>query len=168
MSLLSKIGKGLGKVVGAVAKGAVRSLPGAGIVGTAIGLVKGGGGGGGSGGPGPPALIPRGIGGPSGFQIPSWVPGVGTIVGGGNKRVSPGPMGECPKGYHLNKSRSSDGLPPRSFCTRNRSMNFANGRSALRAGRRLKGTAKLLRKAIRFTSPNPPKGRPIARTRKGR
>jgi hypothetical protein len=168
MSLtLKSIGKGIAKLagkaiqatpIGRVATIAAGALGVRGTVGAALGL---------AGRPqampgGAPTLIPRGIGGPSGFQVPSWLPGP-SFLGGGQRRITPGAMGECPKGYHLNKSKTSDGLPARTFCTRNRSMNAANGRAAIRAGRRLKRTAKVLKTAIRFTSSKPPKGRPIAR-----
>lgn len=159
MSLLGKVAKGVGRLAGRALGTAIKSTPIGAAVATGVSLVRGG-----RQGPvsGPPALIPRGVGGPPGFQVPGWLPGP-SFLGGGQRRVTPGPMGECPKGFHLNKTRTADGLPPRTFCTRNRSMNFANGRAAIRSGRRLRGTAKLLKRAIRFTSATPAKGRPIAR-----
>lgn len=85
------------------------------------------------------------------------------VFGSSRGRVGAGEMGACPSGYHLNKHRLSDGTEPRTVCVRNRSMNFANGRAARRAGRRLKGTVKMLKKSFSFVSARPPKGKFIVR-----
>lgn len=54
--------------------------------------------------------------------------------------------GRCPRGYHLNKHKLSDGTEAGSVCVRNRSMNALNGRAAMRAVRRVKRAEKLVRK----------------------
>lgn len=101
------------------------------------------------------------------FDLPfSGRPGAGFMRTGGAGRVQP-VEGQCPKGFHLNKHKSHDGLPARSFCVRNRRVNFANGRAAGRAGRRLRGTVKLLKKSFTLVAAKPPKGKFIVK-RKGR
>jgi hypothetical protein len=111
----------------------------------------------------PGIQLPGGI----SFDLPfSGRAGAGFMRTGGKGRVQP-VEGQCPKGFHLNKHRSFDGLPARSFCTRNRRVNFANGRAAGRAGRRLRGTVKLLKKSFTLVTAKPPKGKFIVK-RKGR
>ena len=78
--------------------------------------------------------------------IQRMVPGGRTGAG----RVAIGPDGKCPQGYHLNKSRSAQGHPARSYCVRNRSMNYWNGRAATRAARRLDGSIKQLKRGFRI------------------
>jgi hypothetical protein len=85
------------------------------------------------------------------------------IFGSSRGRIAAGDMGACPRGYHLNKHRLTDGTEPRTVCVRNRSINFANGRAARRAGRRLRGTVKMLKKSFSFVSARPPKGKFIVR-----
>jgi len=50
----------------------------------------------------------------------------------------------CPSGFHPNKQDGVRG-PARTYCVRNRRMNFGNARAARRGVRRLKGARKLLR-----------------------
>ena len=62
--------------------------------------------------------------------------------------------GACPAGFHLNKVDSAGTKkfgprPARSYCVRNRRMNPLNGRSAMRAIRRIKGARKMLQKIER-------------------
>lgn len=112
---------------------------------------------------------------PPGIQLPGGVsidfpgfgrPGYGVMATGPRRgRTAPGPNGECPKGYHLNKSKTSDGLAARTVCVRNRRINFANGRAAGRAGRRLKGTVRLLRKSFTLVAAKAPKGKWIPKGR---
>lgn len=128
----------------------------------AITAVAGGGGAVGVGAAGGMAIekfIPKGISG--GFPDLGKV-GKG-IFGSSRGRIAAGDMGACPSGYHLNKTRLSDGTEPRTVCVRNRGMNFANGRAARRAGRRLRGTVKMLKKSFSFVSARPPKGKFIVR-----
>lgn len=106
---------------------------------------------------------------PPGIQLPGGLsidlpgfgrPGYGIMATGATRgRVAPGPNGECPKGYHLNKTKTADGSPARSFCVRNRHTNFANGRAARRAGRRLKGTVRVLRRSFTLVAAKAPKGK---------
>jgi hypothetical protein len=111
----------------------------------------------------PGIQLPGGI----SFDLPfSGRPGAGFMRTGGAGRVQP-VEGQCPKGFHLNKHKSHDGLPARSFCTRNRRVNFANGRAAGRAGRRLRGTVKMLKRSFTLVTAKPPKGKFIVR-KKGR
>jgi hypothetical protein len=124
----------------------------------------------GRGSPGSPAPYnPPGIQLPGGFSLD--FPGMGRkgygvmATGATRGRVAPGPNGECPKGYHLNKSGTADGAGPRTFCTRNRRTNFANGRAARRAGRRLKGTVRVLRKSFSLVAAKAPKGKWIPKGR---
>lgn len=54
----------------------------------------------------------------------------------------PSADGQCPRGFHLNKStyrelKSGNLVPERSKCVKNRSRNPDNGKAALRAARRL-------------------------------
>lgn len=112
---------------------------------------------------------------PPGIQLPGGLsidfpgfgrPGYGIMATGARRgRVAPGPNGECPKGYHLNKSATADGAAARSFCTRNRRVNFANGRAARRAGRRLRGTVRVLRKSFTLVSAKAPKGKWVPKGR---
>jgi len=57
----------------------------------------------------------------------------------------------CPSGFHPNKStgmgRATMGMPPGSFCTRNRAMNVANPRALRRGLRRVAGFGKLASRA---------------------
>jgi hypothetical protein len=83
------------------------------------------------------------------FQIP--VPGGGVfrpsrILPGGVPAYTPG---ECPKGFHMNKSRGSDGAPPGTKCVRNRRMNPANPQALRRSLRRVSGFAKLAQRTKR-------------------
>lgn len=97
-------------------------------------------------------------------KLSPFEPGRGIFgKGGGGGRVSAGEMGACPSGYHLNKHPLSDGTPARSVCVRNRSINYANGRAARRAGRRLRGTVKMLKRSFSLVSGSPPKGKFIPR-----
>lgn len=97
-------------------------------------------------------------------------PGIGITssyaAGGRRGRVAAGANGECPKGYHLNKSKSGDGQPARSYCVRNRRVNYANGRAAARSGRRLRGTVKMLKRSFSLVSAKPPKGKWIPKGKK--
>lgn len=166
---------GLGKFFKKAAKIAVKAasvvLPGA--AGAAIGaaqtLISGR-----SQGPGTalaqaPAWDPPGVQLPGGysFDFPGMGrPGYGVMATGPRRgRVQAGPRGECPKGYHLNKSQSSDGLPKKSYCVRNRTINFGNGRAARRAGKRLKGTVRMLRRSFVLVAAKPPKGKWIPKGR---
>lgn len=144
--------------IGGIAAAGV-SLPGVITTGAAIVNLfsKGGGGGSGPGKVNLPGL--GGIGGPSGFSLG------GHLFGGGTKRIQPGENGACPKGYHLNKNKTSDGLPPHSVCVRNRHVNYANGRAAGRAGRRLRGTVKMLSKSFTLVHGHAKKGKFIPRKR---
>lgn len=83
--------------------------------------------------------------------------------GGGGGRIEAGEMGACPPGYHLNKHQLSDGTEKRSVCVRNRSVNYANGRAARRAGRRLRGTVKMLKKSFTLVTGAAAKGKFIPR-----
>lgn len=117
----------------------------------------------------PQAFDPPGIQLPGGWSLDlpfSGRAGYGVMRTGGAGRVQP-VEGQCPKGFHLNKHKSHDGLQARSFCTRNRRVNFANGRAAGRAGRRLRGTVKLLKKSFTLVTAKAPKGKFIVK-RKGR
>jgi len=67
---------------------------------------------------------------------------VGTAVGG--LLAGGGGDGACASGYHPNKQDGVGG-PARTYCVRNRRMNFGNARAARRSVRRLKGARKLLR-----------------------
>jgi len=57
----------------------------------------------------------------------------------------------CPSGFHPNKStgmgKATMGMPPGSFCTRNRAMNVANPRALRRGLRRVAGFGKLANRA---------------------
>jgi hypothetical protein len=64
--------------------------------------------------------------------------------------------GRCPVGYHLDKKT-------RSKCVRNRRVNYANGRAAKRAGRRLRGTVKMLKQSFSLVTGRAPKGKFIPR-----
>lgn len=112
---------------------------------------------------------PPGIQLPGGFSIDfpgMGRPGYGIMATGARRgRVAPGPNGECPKGYHLNKSATADGNPAKSFCVRNRHVNYANGRAARRAGRRLKGTVRVLRRSFTLVAAKAPKGKWIPKGR---
>ena len=118
---------------------------------------------------GPAPWNPPGIQLPGGFTLDlpfSGRPGYGIMATGARRgRVQPGPNGECPKGYHLNKTKTADGQPERSFCVRNRKINYANGRAARRAGRRLKGTVRQLRKSFSLVAAKAPKGKWIPKGR---
>ena len=94
--------------------------------------------------------------------------GIGSSYAAGGKRgrVAKGPNGECPKGYHLNKSASGDGQPRHAYCVRNRRVNYANGRAAARSGRRLRGTVKMLRRSFSLVAAKPPKGKWIPKGKK--
>lgn len=108
--------------------------------------------------------LPGGI----GINLP-WAgpPGVGILPSGTRRgRIQAGPNGQCPQGYHLNKSKSGDGLPAKSYCVRNRRVNYANGRAASRAGRRVRGTVKLLKKSFTLVSAKAPKGKWIPKGRR--
>lgn len=85
------------------------------------------------------------------------------IFGSSKGRIAAGDMGACPSGYHLNKHRLTDGTEPRTVCVRNRSINYANGRAARRAGRRLRGTVKMLKRSFSLVAGKPPKGKFIPR-----
>lgn len=78
-------------------------------------------------------------------------------------RVEAGEMGACPKGYHLNKNPLQDGTPARTVCVRNRTINYANGRAARRAGRRLRGTVKMLKRSFSLVTGKAPRGKFIPR-----
>lgn len=142
-----------GKVLGKVGKIAGNIGTG-GLAGTALGLAtsalqrKSGG------------RLPAfgGIGGPGGFTLPGF-----GLIGGGNRRIEP-QDGQCPKGYHLNKSTTADGLPPRSICVRNRSMNASNGRAIARAARRLTRAKKQYRKVLTILGA-PAKGKIVPKRR---
>lgn len=101
-------------------------------------------------------------------NISPFEPGRGVFGkgGGGGGRISAGEMGACPSGYHLNKHPLSDGTPARSVCVRNRSINYANGRAASRAGRRLHGTIKMLKRSFSLVHGAAPKGKFIPKKRK--
>lgn len=153
MSLLSKIIKKNAR--GAIrAVGKILPIPGAAAVTNALSHV---------GKKSPQAYNPPGIQLPGGLSIdlPGFGrPGYGVMATGARKgRVQAGPNGECPKGYHLNRTKTADGQGPRSFCVRNRSVNYANGRAARRAGRRLKGTVRQLRRAFTLVQAKAPKGK---------
>lgn len=107
--------------------------------------------------------LPGGI----GINLPGLgPPGTGLLgPGSARGRVQAGPKGECPRGYHLNKKPTSDGLPARSVCVRNRRVNYANGRAASRAGRRLRGTVKMLRRSFSLVSGKAPRGKFIPKKR---
>ena len=129
---------------------------------------------GGKGGPGtavakynPPGIDVAGI----NINLPGFgAPGFGVTssaaAGGRRGRVQRGPNGECPKGYHLNKSQTGDGQPRHAFCVRNRRVNYANGRAAARSGRRLRGTVKMLRRSFSLVAAKPPKGKWIPKGKK--
>ena len=68
--------------------------------------------------------------------------GVAGLFGAGGGGGGDG--GACPSGWHLNKQDGVGG-PARTYCVRNRRMNFGNARAARRGVRRLKGARKLLR-----------------------
>lgn len=121
--------------------------------GAAVKSLFGGGGGGRGGGPG------RGGG---GWDIGK--PGKGIFGSAPQRRKSED--GACPKGFHLNKHKLSDGTEPYSVCVRNRHVNYANGKAARRAGRRLRGTVKMLKKSFTFVTAHPKKGKFIVK--KGR
>lgn len=116
-----------------------------------------------------PAWNPPGIQLPGGLSID--FPGMGRpgygVMGTGPRRgrVAAGPRGECPKGYHLNKSQTSDGQPAKSFCVRNRHVNYANGRAAARSGRRLRGTVRMLRRSFTLVSAKPARGKWVPKGR---
>lgn len=112
---------------------------------------------------------------PPGIQLPGGVsldfpgmgrPGYGIMATGPRRgRIQMGPNGECPKGYHLNRTPTAQGEPARSFCVRNRKINYANGRAARRAGRRLKGTVRQLRRSFTLVTAKAPKGKWIPKGR---
>jgi hypothetical protein len=173
------------------------------------GVPTGGGGGGGGGGislpmTGPPGvLVPGGMppgmtlgggpavltaaaggAGPGKMPVPT-VPGFPFPTPAAGGVMSPmGSMGECPKGYHVNKllvrayaqfrNRGSvtPGLmaqlsqPSFHVCVANRRMDVCNTRALKRSIRRFKGFAKVARRVITFTSPRAPKGKALARRRK--
>lgn len=106
-----------------------------------------------------------GFSGGGGFNFPQLDIGkVGKGVFGSSRgRVKAGEMGACPPGYHLNKHPLTDGTAARSVCVRNRSVNYANGRAARRAGRRLRGTVKMLSKSFSMVTGRAPKGKFIPR-----
>lgn len=87
---------------------------------------------------------------------------------GGSSTTAPGMTGR-PAGYHINRTgyylKGGQYVPPRSRWVRNRTTNYGNGRAARKAGRRLKGTVKLLRRSFRFVEARPPKGKAIVRGR---
>jgi len=99
----------------------------------------------------PPA--PRGPGGVLGL-----FPGVpGGVTGFAQDGA---PAGQCPKGFHINKSgyhlRDGSFVAPQSRCVRNRRRNNDNGRAAMRAARRLLGRKKsqaAIDKALRAFAP---------------
>jgi hypothetical protein len=107
-------------------------------------------------------LFPGMAGGGGGFGHDWGKVGKG-IFGSSKGRIAAGDMGACPRGYHLNKHRLTDGTQPHTVCVRNRSINFANGRAARRAGRRLRGTVKMLKKSFTFVSAHRPKGKFVVR-----
>lgn len=76
---------------------------------------------------------------------------IGRLGFGQNKggRIDPD-NGTCPRGYHLNKHKLSDGTDARTVCVRNRSMNVLNGRAAARAVARVKRAEKMVRKLKLF------------------
>ncbi len=81
------------------------------------------------------------------------VPRVGSMfTRGPSQAMAPaqaaGPAGcGCESGFHLNKSigrgRATMGMPPGSYCVRNRAMNVANPRALRRGLRRVVGFGKL-------------------------
>lgn len=150
MSLLGSFGK----VLGTVAKGVVGFATG-GIGGAATALAA------------RPAASPAAVtpfagfggggpivGGTARFGPIEISGGVGktTSYGGGLRITGGAPSnGQCPRGYHLNKSalpasKTHGAAPPRSICVRNRHVNALNGRAASRALRRLKRADKMTRK----------------------
>ena len=157
-SFFKKAAKVAVKVAGGVASVATGGIGGAAIAAVSSLASRGGG-------PGT-AVAPYN---PPGIQLPGGIsldlpfsgrPGYGFMATGARKgRVQAGPRGECPKGYHLNKSKTADGQPAKSFCVRNRHTNFANGRAARRAGKRLKGTVRVLRRSFSLVAAKPPKGK---------
>lgn len=86
------------------------------------------------------------------ISLPS-LPGLGplSMPQGGRGRVAM-VNGQCPKGYHPDKAT-------RTFCARNRRTNFANGQAARRAGKRLRGTVKMLRKSFSLVEAKAPRGK---------
>lgn len=105
-----------------------------------------------------------GGGGFGGGRLSPFEPGRGVFGRkGGAGRIQAGEMGACPSGYHLNKHPLTDGTPARAVCVRNRSINYANGRAARRAGRRLRGTVKMLKRSFSLVSGSAPKGKFIPR-----
>ena len=95
---------------------------------------------------------------PTGQRPP--LPGTGDLGRSGpdftlGGEIPPGNGASCPtccKGFHPNKSRGCDGMPPGSKCVKNRRMNPLNPRALKRAVRRAKGferAVKANRKALR-------------------
>jgi len=103
----------------------------------------------------------------SGYTGPSRGGGPFSGVQGGSSSTAPPAR---PSGFHLNKTgyflKSGQYVAPRSRWVRNRTVNYANGRAARKAGRRLKGTVKLLRRSFKFVEARPPKGKPIVKGRR--
>jgi len=173
MSVLSKIVKKNIKGAIRVAAG-VAGVATGGVGGLAIAAVGKALTGGGKGGPGtavarynPPGIDIAGL----NINLPGFGgPGVGITssyaAGGRHGRVARGPNGECPKGYHLNKSKTGDGQERHAFCVRNRRVNYANGRAAARSGRRLRGTVKMLRRSFSLVSAKPAKGKWVPKGKK--
>lgn len=167
-SILKKLAKVAVKVAGGVASVATGGVAGALISGASALVAKK------QGSPGT-AVAPYN---PPGIQLPGGIsldlplmgrPGYGFMSTGARRgRVAAGPQGECPKGYHLNKSATADGAAARSFCVRNRHVNYANGRAARRAGRRLKGTVRVLRRSFTLVTAKAPKGKWIPKGRSKR
>jgi len=98
----------------------------------------------------PAAILPAAAG-MAGRVLPSIgrVLGSRTVAAGATGLAIGGMLGDatgngCPSGFHPNKQDGARG-PARTYCVRNRRMNFGNGRAARRSVRRLKGARKLLR-----------------------
>lgn len=116
--------------------------------------------------------------------------GAGLVLGGeqllrgpygqGGLVVRPGMAlaGRATAGYHLNREtyvtrgggtsrwpQSVQVHEARTVEVKNRRMQVTNARAAVKAVRRLKGFARVARRAIAFTSPKPPKGRMYFRTK---
>lgn len=175
----------LGSALGGIAKKTLRAAIGVagGIAGGPVGAIAGSaitgaverkllGSGGSRPGPGPTQLAPWN---PPGLQLPGGLtldfpgfgrPGMGLTSTGARRGRVQMVNGQCPKGYHPNKTKTAQGDAARSFCVRNRRVNYGNGRAAQRAGRRLKGTVKMLRKSFTLVAPHAPKGKWIPKGRK--